>query len=204
MPADEELAEIDLAQAELAGERRAQGLLVDDRLLLGDLRLGVAQVGLVVVDDRLADGLGLELLDVAVVGDLGELRRRLERLQLGDLVLGAQAQQDLAGLHLVARLEQDLLDHARHFQRQVGAAHGAQAADGVDRGLPVAALGLGGRDRLGRVGHAGHGFLDLAVDEDLEAEQASQDHAEQDQHDEHSLDHCVPLELKEFDGPPVQ
>src|SRR6266542_5363701 len=53
----EELAEIDLAQAELAGEGSAQGLLVDDRLLLGDLRLGVAQVGLVVVDDGLADRL---------------------------------------------------------------------------------------------------------------------------------------------------
>jgi hypothetical protein len=161
-----------------AGERRAQGLLVDDRLLLGDLGLEIAQVGLVVVDDRLADGPRLEQLDVAVVGDLGKLRRRLERLQLGDLVLAAQPQQDLAGLHLVARLEQDLLDDARHFERQVGTAHGAQAADGVDRGLPIAGLGLGGRDGLGRVGHAGHGFLDLAVDEDLEAEQASQDHAE--------------------------
>ena len=34
----------------MAGERRAQDLLVDDRLLLRDLRLGVLQIGGVGVD----------------------------------------------------------------------------------------------------------------------------------------------------------
>ena len=60
------LAEIDGADAEVAGERRAQHFLVEDRLLLGDLRLGVLQVGRVGIERRLADRLDLELLLVAL------------------------------------------------------------------------------------------------------------------------------------------
>ena len=64
------LAEIDRANAEMTGERRAQRLLVEDGLLLRDLRLGVLQVGGIGVERRLADRLDLELLLVALVGDL--------------------------------------------------------------------------------------------------------------------------------------
>ena len=61
------LAEIDRANAEMPGERRAQGFLVEDRLLLGDLRLGVLQIGRIGIERRLADRLKLELLLIAVV-----------------------------------------------------------------------------------------------------------------------------------------
>ena len=56
------LADIDRADAEMAGERRAQHLLVDHRLLLLDLRARVLQVEVVDVHDRLADRLRLQLL----------------------------------------------------------------------------------------------------------------------------------------------
>ena len=60
------LAEVDGANAEVAGKRRAQNLLVEDRLLLGHLRLGVLQIGGVGIQGGLADRLHLELLLVAL------------------------------------------------------------------------------------------------------------------------------------------
>ncbi len=51
-----------MAQPQASGEGRPKVFLVDDGLLGVDLRIGVAQVGLVVVDDRLTDGLALSCL----------------------------------------------------------------------------------------------------------------------------------------------
>ena len=67
------LAEIDGANAEPAGEGRAQGLLRDHRLLLRDLRLGALQIGEVGVDRRLARGVQLQLRLIAPQIDAGEL-----------------------------------------------------------------------------------------------------------------------------------
>ena len=50
MPALEILAEIDGADAEMAGEGRADEFLVDQRLLLRHLRLRVLELGGVAVD----------------------------------------------------------------------------------------------------------------------------------------------------------
>ena len=135
-PGAEILAEVDGADAEMAGKRRAQEFLVEDRLLLGDLRLGVFQIGRVGVQGGLADRLDLELLEVALIGDLVQLRRRLQRFELGGVVVGAQLQQQRALFDIVSGIERDRIDDAGDFQRQVGPLHGAQTADRLDGRLP--------------------------------------------------------------------
>jgi hypothetical protein len=84
--------------------------------LLLDLGARVLQVEGVVVDDRLADGLGPQLLHITIVGDLCEVRGRLQCLQFGHVVLGAQAQQDGTGRRVIAGIEIDLIDDTREFQ----------------------------------------------------------------------------------------
>ncbi len=77
----------------MAGEGRADELLVDHRLLGSHLRLGILEFGRVAVERRLAHHLRLDQLLVPVIGDLRQLRVGLERMQLGDVVLGPQLQQ---------------------------------------------------------------------------------------------------------------
>ena len=108
-------------------------LLRQIRLLLFGLRARVLQVEVVRVDHRLADRLGVELPQVAVVVDLRQRGACLQRGQLRGVVIGAQPQQHLPRLHIVARLEVDLVDHAADLQRQRGTVHRAQAADRLAR-----------------------------------------------------------------------
>ena len=79
--------------------------LVDDGLLLRHLRLRVFQIGGVGIERRLADRLHLELLLVALVGDIAQLRHRLQRLQPRDVVGGAQLEQRRALFDIVAGIE---------------------------------------------------------------------------------------------------
>ena len=154
VPAVQILPDIDRADAEMTGERRAQHLLVQHRLLLLDLRARVLQIEVVRIHDRLADRLRLQLLRIAVIGDLREIRGGLQRLQLRRIVLGAQLQQHRAGGDIVARVEVDLADDAGDLQRQIGAVHRAQTAHRLDLRLPVLQAGGHRGDGLRRIGHA--------------------------------------------------
>ena len=87
VPALKILAEVDLADAEPAGKRRPDDLLLDQRLLRGHLGARGLQGRHVGVERRLADRLGRELLLIALEGLLGELRGRLELLQFGEVVV---------------------------------------------------------------------------------------------------------------------
>ena len=120
------LTEIDLANAEPSGERCLDDLLLDQRLLRRHLRAGRFQRRRIGVESRLADGLRRELFLIALVVLLGEFRGRLQLLQFGEVVVGLQPQQQLAGRHLVAGVELDFVDHAGRLRREIGAAHGAQ------------------------------------------------------------------------------
>ena len=81
VPGAEILSEVDGADAEVPGKRRAQTLLVDDGLLLRHLRLGVLQIGGIGIERRLAHRLHLELLLVALVGDLAQIRHGLAAIR---------------------------------------------------------------------------------------------------------------------------
>ncbi len=173
----------------MPGERRAQHLLVEHRLLLLDLGTRILQIEIVGIHDRLADRLRLPLLHVAVVGDLRKVRGRLQRLQFRRIVLGAQPQQHRAGGDIVARAEIDLIDDAGDLQRQVGAVHRAQAAHRLHLRLPVLQTGGRGGDGLRRIGQRRHHLLDDVRLEVLECEESAEHDAHGDQHDDHALDH---------------
>jgi len=132
----------------MAGEGRAHEFLVHQRLLLGHLGLGAAQVGGIGVEHGLADGLGFELGLVAVVGDLGKGGVGLERFEMSHIVGRAQLQQHLPRLDVVTGLELDGVDDARHFRAQIGAALGAQAADRGQLRAPFIEADLHARNGL--------------------------------------------------------
>ena len=148
----EELADLDLAHAELAGEGRAHQLLGDDRLGVGDARLGDGEVALVLIDGLLGGILLVGELAVAAEGDLRQAGLGLEGREIGLLRLVVELHQRIAGLHLGARFEHDLHDPAAELGRDRHLVHGAHAADAVE----IARHGRGrdgdGRDRRGRLG----------------------------------------------------
>ncbi len=83
------MADIDLADTQMPGEGRLDGLLVDDGLLRTDLGLGAVERGGVGIDHGLAYGLRLDLFQVALISDVGEFGGGVERMQFGDVVIGA-------------------------------------------------------------------------------------------------------------------
>ena len=108
------------------------------RLLLVGLRARVLQIEVVGVDHRLADGLRLQLPQIAVVVDLRQRRGRLQ----------APAASPCRHRHAAAAapgpactsspdLKSIWSTTPRDFQRQLGAVHRAQAADRLHLRLPV-------------------------------------------------------------------
>ena len=183
------LAEVDLADAEAARKRCRDRLVVDERLLLRDERLGVQQVALVGVDHLLAYRLAIDQLAVAIVDDLGQVGRRLQRLELGDVVGRRQFQQQVALLDVGAGFEMQRRYQAGDLGAEAGPVDGAEAADRFQLRLPVLRGGDRCRDGLRRVGERGHHLADHRGFERLKAEDAPQDHPGEDQHDEHALQH---------------
>ena len=133
-----EVALVDLADADPAGDRRADGAVlqlrggvVDLRLVVEDLRLRRVHRGALLVE-LLAAGEVLEHeVGVAVQVEDGTLQRRLVLGAVGDLLGQHRLQrawvddrQRVAGLHVLALGEQDLrylaVDAALHADRVVG------------------------------------------------------------------------------------
>src|SRR5690606_23361524 len=123
----DELADVDARNAERAGERRGELLLVEYRFQLGDL------------SDRRCGG-GLRLLDAGLGADAAPLQfeRALQvllvelgggalRREVGLLLGVVELYQKRALLDALVRLEGDVLDHAGGFNGQVDA---ARRADG--------------------------------------------------------------------------
>ena len=149
----DKLAGIHRSDAEMARERRSQGLLRDDRLLLGDLSLQRFEIGRRDVKLRLADELALKLGLIASVICLPEIARGLQRMELGDVV-GVAQPDDLGTLRdIAAGIEIHLIDDACDFDRKIGAPDRLQRAHDLNRGLPfLEPCRGGGHGRSGRCG----------------------------------------------------
>src|SRR5262249_39220375 len=130
------LTDIDSAHAEVARKWRPQGLFGDDGFLLGDLSFGVLQVCGISVERRLAHRPDLELLLVALLDDSARSGGGLKRFELGNIIVGAQRQKDVAGSNVVSGFEMQLLGDPGHLEREVGAVDGAKASDRLDLRLP--------------------------------------------------------------------
>ena len=187
------LADVHGAHAEMACERRPQGFLVHHRLLLGDLRQRILEVGGIRIDGGLAHGLDFVLLLVALVIDLAERRRRLQRFEPADVVLRAQGDQHGAGRDIIPGIEPNFIDDAGNLEGEICPIDGPQAAHRFDPGLPVLHRDHCGRHGLRRRSHARYELLDHRVLECLETEHAAQHDADSKQHKKHAFDHRLSL-----------
>jgi len=156
------IAQIRLAQAQAPGNRRGdarviklQPRCIHLRLVGGHRALVLAHQGRLGVHLLAGDGiLRLQLL-VAPQVQLGVLQQRLVALQrtLGLLQRGAVAarvdlRQQLAGAHLVALLEKNLLQLARHARAHHGGGAGVHGANAADQHAHVAPVHQAHRHRL--------------------------------------------------------
>ena len=89
------------------------------------------------VELRLADRLRLELHLVARVDGRGQVRRRLQGVQLRDVRVRIQLDQHRTALRLVTGLEVQGAHQARNLGGDIHAVNSAHAADRGDLGLPV-------------------------------------------------------------------
>ena len=106
-------ADVDLRDADHAGERRFEGLLLQDRLQLVDLGVRVGRVGArdVEIGDR-GDAAGPERLD-ALQRLLREIELGVRRREIGLLDAVVDLQQQLALLDVVVGGEGDLAHDGR-------------------------------------------------------------------------------------------
>ena len=144
------LSQVDLADAEHAGERRGDDAPVDGRRegdRLGDqgivFRLRVVQVAL-------RDDPFLHQLPLALEVGLGRGNLRLRRLEVGLLLAAVQPDQRLADFHFAAGIEQDLGDDARFGPADIDPLHRLGHADRADLLLPFDLRHRGGGDVDGR------------------------------------------------------
>ena len=185
-PGREVLAEVHLPDAELAGERRGDGLLRDQCLLRRHLRLRALERRHVVVDGRLRNGAHLELRFVALQVELGQRRLGFELRELRLERRRIELDQRLTRAHLLARVEMDGGDQAADFGAQRRFLARAKVAERFHRRLPARLLCDGGRHRLRRIGAALDGLGDHRVLELLEPHHAAHDDGGDDEHDDHA------------------
>ena len=183
----EVLAGIHRRDAELAAKGRANRFLVDQRLLLRDQRPLVLEIGGVGIDLRFADRLGVELRLVPVVDGLRKVGGSFQRVQLRDVGIGVELRQYGACAHFVARAETDRADETGHLARHIDAAHGAWRPDGIERGLPFLKVHLRRGDGRGGRRLACHVLPHHVALEEVEPDDAAQEHPYADQHDDHAF-----------------
>ena len=142
----DELADVDLRDADGAAERRLEALLVHHRGELDHLAAGAGGAGLgdVEVVDR--GHAALAQLACALELGLGEVELGLGGGEVGALDGVVDLRQVLAGLHLVVGLEEDRLDDARGLDGELDPLRGAGGADGLEARLPGDGLDGGGGD----------------------------------------------------------
>ncbi len=188
------LADIDLADAEAAGEGSDDPLLIDHRPGLVDAGGSLVAAGGCGVQRGLRHRAAAE--QIALAGELafGILQGGEIGLEIGLLDPIVDLDEQVALLDVVARGEIDVADDATHFCRYVNAGDGAQAADGVDpRGPSLGARRLGrhGDRRLRRIGNR---LLDHSRQENIvKPGETAQQGGDHDKHqDEKTLGHGEP------------
>lgn len=181
------LAQVHLADTELAGKRRADRLLCNQRFLCRHLGLCTLECGLVGIHHRLADGLHRKLGLIALERGRGQRRRRFELGQLRFQQGGIELNQRLAGAYPLARIEMDGRDLSADLGTQGRLLTRAETAQCLDGRLPGARLRDRRRNRLRRVGLALDRLADHGVLETLERHHAAHDHTGENEHDDHAL-----------------
>ena len=167
----QELAGIDLGNADGAGERRLDRLLLERRL---DLRQGTLRLVELVLR-RLQIGRGgdvaVEELPRPVQRILADGNARACRHQTGALDRIVELHQDLPLLHVGVGLEIDLPDDAAHLAGNVDAVDRRDRTHRVDAWRPLLGLHLDRRDGDGRHREMREILRDHPLLEDVEPDQ---------------------------------
>ena len=182
--------DIDARNADDAGERRLESLLLDGRLNAcetgagrGEQSARLIEVGLrAVAAGRQGPG--------ALEAAFGRLHGRLHVLDVGALDRVVELHQDLALANLLVGLELDLAHDARDLEGELHAVGGLGRADGADARRPGLRLDLGSRDRLRRRLHGREELRDHLVAEKVEPDQAG---AQPDRKKEHETNNNTPF-----------
>ncbi|MCY1441940.1 hypothetical protein D9M71_582800 [compost metagenome] len=115
------VADVHLADADGAAERRADALLGLRRLELVDHRLIAPVLGGEAVELAAGDGRVADQLAAAAEIDLGQAEVGLGGAEQGGFLVVIELQQQLPGLDRLARVEVQGLDDAFHLQAQLHA-----------------------------------------------------------------------------------
>jgi hypothetical protein len=132
----EVLTDVHLTNAKPASERGFDDFLRHQRLLRLHLRLRRRQIGVVRIHLALRDGVGLELLDVALIGDAVECGGGLQLRQHRVVVIRPQGDQQRALRDIRAGFEMDGIHDPRDLGGKIRAVHRDHAADRVQARLP--------------------------------------------------------------------
>ncbi|MET4741396.1 hypothetical protein ABIF73_005535 [Bradyrhizobium japonicum] len=173
------LSNLDLAHAEIAGERCAHQLLRDHRLGLGDAGHRLIVGSLRVIDGRLRAELARGQLLGAVERELRDGRLRLVIGEVALLRHVEELHQRRAGFDMGARLELDLGDAAVDVGADVDLMHGDEPADGGEQVRHDFRLRLGRADRGRRRLVVGEELLDHLAAEVIEPDKAANEHAQE-------------------------
>src|SRR5690606_1282151 len=126
------LADIDLANTELAVKRCSNGFLLHLLTLRHGGGLGLLTLAALAIQFRLGNGTRPTQTFVALELELRKFCRRLQRFQLRRIGAGIQRHQQIARFHPVATLEVDLVDGTSDLRGYLNAVDGAHRADGIE------------------------------------------------------------------------
>ncbi len=183
------LPDVDLADAEDAGKRRADRLAIDRRANLADARLALLLLRRGTVELRFGHHLLGEQALHAVVVQLRQVALGLDRRQLRPLLTGVELDEHFTGAHVASGVEIDSLDHARQIGADRDALHRGDSADRAERGRPRVRLRDNRRHCFGwRLKGRAFGHRRLNLFELHEAERGHE-YARQRQHQDHPFRH---------------
>ena len=183
----QELAQIHLANAEHAVEGRTHGFIVQLFALGLRLRHRLVALGAAVVQFGAGNRALLEQPLVAVVLLAGQAGGGFQRIELGAVGGGFQADQHVALLHRVTGFELDRFHFAGHLRGHVDAVHGVDGAHGFQNRRPVVLAGFVGGNGGGGLRHVVEEVVHHLAHERLEAKNKAEDDSQDDQHDHHAL-----------------
>ena len=184
------LAELDLANAEPAGERRQDRLLSDQRLDAvdgggGGVALGERGIDVGLRGNRLAHEVGLPL-----EGDVRLAQRRFGAREIGELHVDVELHELVALGNILAALEAQRRDDAGDLRGDVDALRRNERSDRRQPLDPLLAARRFRRDGRGRRHLARQEPLDhLRLEDELEVGEPAEEDGQDDAGNEESLDH---------------
>jgi len=157
------LAQVHLANTQHAIKGRTDGLLGDERCLVGNLRIGLIEMTLIHIHLTLGDGVTLHQAQGTLEADAIENQLCFESAQFGLLHGIVELHQQLAFSGCLPGIKVNAHHLAGQFGGHIHALDGTQRTHGLQPRLPSGLLCRERRHGGGLLGHLGHDLVDHAV-----------------------------------------